>query len=182
MKKFFKKNSIGLVFEEETQVDNDLEDEDEIENSIYDEEYNIDDEIREFHKVNTNTTNSPLRMYHKDMGLLDKQLLDGAEEIKISTLIMNNLTLLWHGLIVILANLQRIIEIRNLVLIDQSKKLRKGIDKYVDALIGDEESNDKIMLNVKNKVEKNKKQELIDEDVEFDSNEDDSTDNGRLSA
>ena len=181
LKKFFKKNSIGLVFEEETQVDNDLEDEDEdeVENSIYDEEYNIDDEIREFHKVNTNTTNSPLRMYHKDMGLLDKQLLDGAEEIKISTLIMNNLTLLWHGLIAIPANLQRIIEIRNLVLIDQSKKLRKGIDKYVDALIGDEESNDKIMLNVKNKVEKNKKQELIDEDVEFDSNEDDSTDDGK---
>ena len=179
LKKFFKKNSIGLVFEEETQVDNDLEDEDEVENAIYDEEYNIDDEIREFHKVNTNTTNSPLRMYHKDMGLLDKQLLDGAEEIKISTLIMNNLTLLWHGLIAIPANLQRIIEIRNLVLIDQSKKLRKGIDKYVDALIGDEESNDKIMLNVKNKVEKNKKQELIDEDVEFDSNEDDSTDDGK---
>ena len=179
LKKFFKKNSIGLVFEEETQVDNDLEDEDEVENSIYDEEYNIDDEIREFHKVNTNTTNSPLRMYHKDMGLLDKQLLDGAEEIKISTLIMNNLTLLWHGLIAVPANLQRIIEIRNLVLIDQSKKLRKGIDKYVDALIGDEESNDKIMLNVKNKVEKNKKQELIDEDVEFDSNEDDSTDDGK---
>lgn len=179
LKKFFKKNSIGLVFEEETQVDNDLEDEDEVENSIYDEEYNIDDEIREFHKVNTNTTNSPLRMYHKDMGLLDKQLLDGAEEIKISTLIMNNLTLLWHGLIAIPANLQRIIEIRNLVLIDQSKKLRKGIDKYVDALIGDEESNDKIMLNVKNKVEKNKKQELLDEDVEFDSNEDDNTDDGK---
>ena len=172
LKKFFKKNSIGLVFEEETQVDN--EDEDEVENSIYDEEYNIDDEIREFHKVNTNTTNSPLRMYHKDMGLLDC-----AEEIKISTLIMNNLTLLWHGLIAIPANLQRIIEIRNLVLIDQSKKLRKGIDKYVDALIGDEESNDKIMLNVKNKVEKNKKQELLDEDVEFDSNEDDSTDDGK---
>lgn len=179
LKKFFKKNSIGLVFEEETQVDNDLEDEDEVENSIYDEEYNIDDEIREFHKVNTNTTNSPLRMYHKDMGLLDKQLLDGAEEIKISTLIMNNLTLLWHGLIAIPANLQKIIEIRNLVLIDQSKKLRKGIDKYVDALIGDEESNNKIMINVKNKVEKNKKQELIDEDVEFDSNEDDSTDDGK---
>ena len=179
LKKFFKKNSICLLFEEETQVDNDLEDEDEVENSIYDEEYNIDDEIREFHKVNTNTTNSPLRMYHKDMGLLDKQLLDGAEEIKISTLIMNNLTLLWHGLIAIPANLQRIIEIRNLVLIDQSKKLRKGIDKYVDALIGDEESNDKIMLNVKNKVEKNKKQELLDEDVEFDSNEDDNTDDGK---
>lgn len=179
LKKFFKKNSIGLVFEEETQVDNDLEDEDEVENSIYDEEYNIDDEIREFHKVNTNTTNSPLRMYHKNMGLLDKQLLDGAEEIKISTLIMNNLTLLWHGLIAIPANLQKIIEIRNLVLIDQSKKLRKGIDKYVDALIGDEESNNKIMINVKNKVEKNKKQELIDEDVEFDSNEDDSTDDGK---
>lgn len=176
LKKYFKKNSIGLVFEQETQTDNDFEEDvdEEVENATDDDEYNVDDEIREFHKANTNTTNSPLRMYHKDMGLLDKQLLDGAEEIKISTLIMNNLTLLWHGLIAIPANLQRIIEIRNLVLIDQSKKLRKGIDKYVDALIGDEESNDKIMLNAKTSSKKaNKKQENINEDIEFDSNDDD---------
>ena len=182
LKKYFKKNSIGLVFEQETQTDNDFEEDvdEEAENSTDDEEYNVDDEIREFHKANTNTTNSPLRMYHKDMGLLDKQLLDGAEEIKISTLIMNNLTLLWHGLIAIPANLQRIIEIRNLVLIDQSKKLRKGIDKYVDALIGDEKSNDKIMLNAKTSSKKaNKKEEKINEDIEFDSNDDDDEADGK---
>lgn len=159
VKRFLKKYNVHLIqnnYEDSFQDDEDIVEVDDIVD-----EHDIDDEIREFHKKNSVSTDDPYKIYLKEMGLLKKQLLKGDEEIQIAKMIGNNLALLWHGLIGIPLNLKEIIDITHAVLKEQQEKgTKKGIDKYVNALMNDSESDEKIVLTSKSK----KKKEQTDDD------------------
>lgn len=176
LKQFLKKNHLSLILNKEG---NDIDDEGDVEVKDEDDEedIDIDDEIRNFHKKNKDVPNSPLRMYVRQMGLLEKPLLTPKEEIEVSSQISSNSILLWHGLIGIPANLKRVVDIRDEILDLLAQNKKKNVDKYVEALISDDENSEKIKLNVKNKS----KQKFNDnfEDEDFDSDDDDDEIDGK---
>lgn len=158
---FLKKNKIIFIEDDEVDVELEIDDENPDEEIVDVHEYDVDEEIRDFHKTNKVGNNIPLRMYARSMGLLVKQRLETTEEeVAVASQIVNNNNLLWHGLLVCPVNLKKIINIYDNILEDQKNGGKDRIDKYVNALFSSQDEAEFLIENSTDEDDSDDKKQL----------------------